>query len=83
MSVSCAAFSQEWSRDPALEVICPNCNAQIGKFCAEKRPSGYRIRFGSTLIHPARDQLAMDLGFLQKCPAATIPVQTDQQLTFL
>lgn len=84
MTVSCSACHQEWARDPALEVKCPKCNAVVGKYCAEQRPSGYRIRFGSTLIHPARDQLAMDLGFLQKCPAANIlPATADTQLSFL
>jgi hypothetical protein len=79
MTVSCSACGQQWPQDPALEVVCPICNAQAGYYCCEKRPSGYRIRFGSTLIHPARDQLAMDKGFLQKCPAATIaPLQAQQ-----
>lgn len=72
MTVSCTACHQVWPRDPALEVKCPKCNARVGTYCSEQRPSGYRIRFGSTLIHPARDQLAMDLGFLQKCSAANI-----------
>jgi hypothetical protein len=70
MTVSCSACGQEWDRDPALEVTCPTCNARIGTYCSEQRPSGYRIRFGSTLIHPARDQAAMDFGLLQRCPAA-------------
>jgi len=73
MTVSCSACGQEWNRDPALEVKCPTCNARIGIYCSSPRPSGYRIRFGGTLIHPARDQLAMDSGFLQKCGAAIIP----------
>lgn len=83
MTASCSACGQEWPRDPALEVICPTCNAQAGYYCCEKRPSGYRIRFGSTLIHPARDQLAMDLGFLQKCAAAIVPSLEPQQLSLL
>ena len=76
MTVSCSACGQEWPRDPALEVVCPTCSSQIGHFCGSKRPSGHKVRFGSTLIHPARDQLAMDLGFLQKCSAAMLPSQT-------
>lgn len=66
----CSACGQEWDRDPALQVTCPLCSARIGTYCSEQRPSGYRIRFGTTLIHPARDQLAMDAGLLQRCPAA-------------
>jgi len=50
-----------------LEVVCPKCNAAVGRFCAERRPSGHRVRFVE-LVHNERDQLAMDLGFLQKCP---------------
>ena len=71
--VSCSACGQGWERDPALEVKCPTCIARIGTYCSEQRPSGYRIRFGSTLIHPARDQQAMDMGFLHplRCPAVT------------
>lgn len=81
--VSCSACGQEWPRDPALEVKCPTCNARTGIYCSEVRPSGYRIRFGSTLIHPARDQLAMDLGFLQKCPAVMMPVTDNHQMSLL
>jgi hypothetical protein len=70
MTVSCSACGQEWARDPALEVKCPKCNAGIGTYCSSPRPSGHRVRFGGTLVHPGRDQLAMDMGFLQRCPAA-------------
>src|SRR2546425_619476 len=69
MTVSCLKCGQEWPRDPALEVKCPTCNSQIGYYCGAKRPSGHKVRFGSTLIHPPRAQLAMDIGFLQRCPA--------------
>ena len=73
MTVSCSACGQEWSRDPALEVQCPKCAAKVGHHCRVRRPSGHTCNFGNkTLIHPARDQLAMDLGFLQRCPAANI-----------
>jgi hypothetical protein len=83
MTVSCSACGQEWDRDPALEVKCPKCNAPVGKYCAEQRPSGYRIRFGSTLIHPARDQHAMEVGLLHRCPVAIIPATDDQQMRLL
>ena len=72
MTVSCSSCGDGWPRDPALEVVCPTCNSQIGYYCGHKRPSGHKVRFGSTLIHPARDQLAMVLGFLQRCPAAAV-----------
>ncbi len=71
MTVSCSACGQEWARDPALEVECPKCKAQVGDYCRVRRPSGHTANFGNkTLIHPARDQLAMDIGFLQRCPAS-------------
>jgi hypothetical protein len=71
MTVSCSACNQSWPRDPALEVECPKCKAKIGNYCRVRRPSGHTANFGNkTLIHPIRDQLAMDMGFLQRCPAA-------------
>jgi hypothetical protein len=73
MTVSCQHCGEEWERDPALEVPCPICNSMVGHYCGHKRPSGHKVRFGSTLIHPARDQLATNRGFLQRCPAAMIP----------
>jgi hypothetical protein len=36
--------------------------------------------FGSTLIHPTRDQLAMDKGVLQRCSATTIPALDKPQM---
>jgi predicted amidophosphoribosyltransferase len=83
MTVSCSACGQEWPRDPALEVRCPTCCAKVGHYCSAARPSGYRVRFGAAMVHPARDQLAMDLGFLQRCPAAIIAVSDNPQLSFL
>jgi len=71
MNVSCSACNQSWPRDPALEVACPKCRAKVGHYCIVRRPSGHMCNFGNkTIIHPARDQLAMDLGFLQRCRAA-------------
>jgi len=71
MTVSCSACGTQWPRDPALEVECPKCEAKIGHYCRVRRPSGHTTNFGNkTLIHPARDQLAMDMGLLKRCPVA-------------
>jgi hypothetical protein len=84
MTVSWNARSQEWDRDPAVEVACPKCGAQIGRYCIVRRPSGHTCNFGNkTLIHPARDQLAIDLGFLQRCSAAIIPEIDRAQMSLL
>jgi hypothetical protein len=83
MTVSCSRCGDEWTRDPALEVVCPVCNSQIGYYCGSKRPSGHKVRFGYTLIHPAREILAMEMGFLQKCSAAIIPASDNQQTCLL
>ena len=80
MTVSCSACGQEWPRDPALEVACPKCEAKVGHYCRVRRPSGHTANFGNkTLIHPARDQFAMDMGLLQRCPAAIVSASIDQQ----
>jgi hypothetical protein len=63
MTATCQACSQQWPRDPALEVPCPTCNAPVGIKC--KRPSGHGCQ-----PHAARDTAAMVAGVLQKCPAA-------------
>lgn len=63
MTVTCKACGQQWLRDPALEVPCPHCFADVGIPC--RRPSGHGCN-----IHPARDRAAMDRGFLKRCPAA-------------
>jgi hypothetical protein len=71
MTVSCSLCGQEWPRDPALEVECPKCHAKVGHYCIVRRPSGHTANFGQKdLIHPQRDQLAMDNGFLRRCPAS-------------
>jgi hypothetical protein len=71
MTVACSACGEQWPRDPALEVECPKCEAQVGNYCRVRRPSGHTANFGNkTLIHPARDQLAMDMGLLERCSAA-------------
>jgi len=62
MTACCNACGQEWPRDPALEVECPDCRAGIGSAC--RRPSGH-----ACAVHGGRDRLAMDRGFLEPCPA--------------
>jgi len=68
MAVQCSACKQSWPRDPALEVKCPSCPAEIGQHCV--RPSGHNL-FGNT-FHTERDKLAMktipDYGL---CPNAS------------
>lgn len=66
MSVVCSACGQEWAHHPALVVACPQCSAPVGAPC--KRPSGHRAWGGEP--HVEREQLAVDLGLLQKCKAA-------------
>lgn len=63
MPVVCSRCGQEWPRDPALEVRCTTCQAPVGIKC--RRPSGHGCG-----IHAGRDRLAMEMGFLNKCPAA-------------
>lgn len=65
MTVSCSRCGQEWPRDPALEVVCPTCNAAVGSKC--KRPSEHGVYCNQP--HAARDRAAMAAGFLQMCPA--------------
>lgn len=61
----CNACEREWERHPVLEVECPKCHAGIGARC--RRPSGHT----GPLIEPhvEREQLAVDLGVLELCPA--------------
>lgn len=66
MAVTCRHCGQTWPRDPAMEVACPACFAGIGSPC--RRPSGH-----GCATHAARDQLAMDRGFLVACTG--IPAQ--------
>lgn len=76
----CNGCGEEWPRDPALEVECPDCKAGIGSPC--RRPSGHVCG-----IHASRDCLAMEKGVLAPCPAATRlpppePAQTPQLALF-
>jgi DNA-directed RNA polymerase subunit RPC12/RpoP len=65
MTVRCANCGDEWERDPALEVACPQCGAKVG--CKCKRPSQHGVWGGQP--HASRDQAAMDAGFLRPCLA--------------
>lgn len=66
MTVKCSTCRQEWERDPALEVICPTCRAEVGRGC--QRPSGHSGPFVE--IHKERDVLAMqEIPGYGKCPA--------------
>ncbi len=66
-----------WTRDPALEVPCPDCRAGVGARC--RRPSGHAGAF--TDLHAARDLLADARGAYGRCPlgicgAASRPKQS-------
>lgn len=76
MAVQCKGCGQTWPRDPALEVVCPTCNASVGVKC--RRPSEHRCD-----IHHERDRLAMEMGFLEQCPAGATAVaqQNNPQLS--
>ena len=68
--VYCRKCSQEWRRDPALEVECPTCHAKQGRRC--KRPSGHGV-WGKE-PHEERDRLAMETvpGY-RRCPGTPHP----------
>lgn len=74
--VTCRSCGQEWPRDPALEVPCPDCQAPVGKWC--KRPSGHGGNFVD--LHRSRDQAALDAGVLQRCPAAELSAESVAQV---
>ena len=63
MTVRCSRCGQKWQRDPALEIPCPSCPAEIGEKC--RRPSGHPAS-----IHVDRDRRALEAGVLEPCPAA-------------
>lgn len=83
--VHCLRCGQEWPRDPALEVACPLCRAPVGRAC--RRPSQHEVYGGA--VHSARDQAALDAGFVQMCPkgesaaAGRGQQEEAQQLLFL
>lgn len=70
---TCNLCGRRWPRDPRLEVACPDCGAPAGQRC--RRPSAHRGNFVE--FHVAREQLAVDAGFLEsECPgrnAAKMP----------
>ena len=55
---------REWSRDPILEVACPDCHAPVGARCT--RPSGHSGGF--VTAHTARDLAADAAGAYGPCP---------------
>jgi DNA-directed RNA polymerase subunit RPC12/RpoP len=63
VSVSCSKCGQEWERDPALEVTCPTCGADVGQRC--RRPSGHPAE-----LHAPRDKKALrEVDGYGRCPA--------------
>lgn len=61
MTVHCRTCGREFPRDPAKEVPCPQCGADVGSSC--RRPSEHRCS-----IHHARDRLALALTDYGPCP---------------
>lgn len=51
-----------WTRDPVLEVVCPDCRARVGVWC--KRPSGHK----AMNPHNSRDLLADRGAHYGDCP---------------
>lgn len=73
MSASCNRCGETWDRDPALEVDCPTCSAEVGQKC--RRPSGWEAP-----IHHDRDRLALQqVEGYEQCPVAV--EAPDQQST--
>lgn len=63
-AVRCARCQRQWRRDPALEVPCPSCGADVGQRC--KRPSGH----DAWAMHPERDRRALrEVDGYEPCPA--------------
>lgn len=63
-----------WSRDPCLEVKCPDCGAGVGERC--KRPSGWSGPF--VKFHKERDLLALEEGHYGECPKGVCPSSLDE-----
>ena len=55
---TCERCGQKWARDPALEVPCPVCGADIGKRC---------IGSHGAQAHGRRDYAALAAGKMQPC----------------
>jgi predicted nucleic acid-binding Zn-ribbon protein len=52
VTVQCSTCGEQWERDPALEVDCPACGADVGSQC--RRPSGHPCA-----VHAGRDKRAL------------------------
>ncbi|MEZ5784349.1 MAG: hypothetical protein R3D70_22635 [Rhizobiaceae bacterium] len=53
-----------WPRDPAFEIVCPDCHAPVGSPC--RRPSGHTVfAYG---VHAARDLAVDAAGKYGLCP---------------
>ncbi len=63
-TVACKACGAEWKIDPAIRVVCFECEAQPGEPCRWDRPHCHAF-------HLRRDQLAMREGHLSVCEALT------------
>ncbi len=64
MTVQCSTCGQHWERDPALEVACPSCGADVGSQC--RRPSGHPCA-----VHAGRDKRALrEVAGYEQCPGA-------------
>ncbi len=70
MTVQCSTCGEQWERDPALEVDCPACGADVGSQC--RRPSGHPCA-----VHAGRDKRALrEVAGYEQCPGAD-PEQSD------
>lgn len=61
MTVACSSCGREFDQDPAREVPCPSCGADIGSPC--RRPSDW-----TCAIHHPRDRLAIIATSYGPCP---------------
>lgn len=72
--VVCNFCGREWTRHPAWEIECPLCHARIGSRC--KRPSGHGCE-----THAGREQLAVDRGLIEICPASVAEEDSSSKQT--
>ena len=70
MTVTCRNTDLTFDRDPALEVPCPMCSADVGQGC--KRPSGWSGPFVKP--HRDRDLLMLAKGITPPCPGGDDPM---------
>jgi len=70
-----AGCPKSFERDPALEVACPECDAEPGTLC--RRPSGHVVWNTEwdlpRGIHPERDVEALRQGIYGECPLGRCP----------